>query len=241
MTPEEAHGLAGRGLAQALKTGHDEAIAGLRPHQAPLAIEPHEAHAGIAPPPLEAWDAAITHAPGPHPGIPPMWAAVVMDSPRVPHVALVPGEFPQRLDVAALLGDPGRWEESPKECHGGLRAWAHGLADANGLLLAAGVLRVAGDADGSIELVMKARKAGCSEADHATLMGALAFDAGKPEIARRYWESLPEGPARWHNLGLAALVTGEPSRGLFTRAAESLDDSDPWHHLAALCAEVSRS
>lgn len=239
MKPDEAQNLAGRGLAQALQTGLDEAHAGLRPAAIPGAIEPHDAHAGIAPPPLEAWAAAIAHATGPHCEIPPTWAAVVLESPRVPHIVLVPGEFPQRLDVGALLADPVRWEETPKDDHAPLRAWASGQKTASGLLLAAGVLRVAGDADGSIEVLQQAKKAGAPEADFARVMGALAFDAGKPEIARRYWEALPEGPARWHNLGLVALVTGTPSRDLFTSAAAALDESDPWHHLAALCAEVS--
>lgn len=239
MTPDEAQKVAGRGLAQALQTGLEEAQAGLRPAEIPGAIEPHDAHAGIAPPPLEAWAAAIAHAAGPHGEIPPTWSAVVLESPRVPHIALVPGEFPQRLDVGALLADPARWEETPKQGHAPLRAWASGQKTANGLVLAAGVLRVAGDVDGSLEMLQQAMRAGASEEEHAGVMGALAFDAGKPETARRYWETLAEGPARWHNLGLVALVTGTPSRDLFNNAAAALDESDPWHHLAALCAEVS--
>lgn len=236
---DDAQNLAGRGLTLALQTGLDEAKAGLRPAAIVGEIEPHDSHGGIAPPPLEAWGAAIAHLTGPHCEIPPTWAAVVLDSPRVPHIVLVPGEFPQRLDVGALLAAPARWEETPKEDNASLRAWASGQKTASGLLLAAGVLRVAGDADGSIEVLQRAKKAGASETDYATMMGALAFDAGKPETARRYWETLPEGPARWHNLGLVALLTGMPSRELFTRAAGALDESDPWHHLAALCAEVS--
>jgi len=239
MKSDDAQNLAGRGLALALQTGLDEAHAGLRPAAVFGEIEPHDAHAGIAPPPLEAWAAAIAHAPGPHPQVPPTWSTVVLESPRVPHIALVPGEFPQRLDVGALLADAARWDETPKQRHDDLRAWASGQKTGAGLLLAGGVLRVAGDADGSLEFLQKARLTGLAEAELASLAGALAFDAGQWQSARGCWETVPEGPARWHNLGLVALVTGMPSKELFTRAAKALDESDPWHHLSALCAEVS--
>jgi hypothetical protein len=241
MNSDDAQNLAGRGLALALRTVSEESLAGLRPGVVPEGIEPHDAHAGIAPPPLEAWGAAIAHANAPDTQMPPTWSSVVLESPRVPHIALVAGEFPQRLDVAALLENPLQWEETPKEGRHELRAWAHEQKTASSRLLAAGVLRVAGDADGCLEVLRQAKEAGASEMDHALMMGALAFDAGKPETARRYWETVPEGPARWHNLGLVALVTGAPSRHLFTRAAAGLNESDPWHHLAALCADVSTS
>lgn len=237
---EDGANPAGRGLALALANIREEASRGLA-RCSGGAIEPHESHAGISAPPLEAWAAAISHAPLPAPEVPPCWADLVLDCPRTVHIVFVPGDFPQRLDVGGVFSEPGRPCETPKGRHGPLRDWAERQASANALLHAAGILRMAGDADGSLEVLKRAKNVGAGDNDHANLMGALAFDSGNLSEARRYWESLPDGPARWHNMGLAALVTGTPSRALFEQAANALDEADPWHHLAALYMEISPS
>jgi hypothetical protein len=237
---EDGANPAGRGLALALANSREEAGRGLA-RCSGGAIEPHESHAGISAPPLEAWAAAISHGPLPAPEVPPCWADLVLDCPRTVHIVFVPGDFPQRLDVGGVFSEPGRPCETPKGRHGPLRDWAERQASANALLHAAGILRMAGDADGSLEVLKRAKNVGAGDNDHANLMGALAFDSGNLSEARRYWESLPDGPARWHNLGLAALVTGTPSRALFEQAANALDEADPWHHLAALYMEISPS
>lgn len=237
---EDGANPAGRGLALALANSREEASRGLA-RCSGGAIEPHESHAGITAPPLEAWAAAISHAPLPAPEVPPCWADLVLNCPRTVHIVFVPGDFPQRLDVGGVFSEPGRPCETPKGRHGPLRDWAERQASANALLHAAGILRMAGDADGSLEVLKRAKNVGAGDNDHANLMGALAFDSGNLSEARRYWESLPDGPARWHNMGLAALVTGTPSRALFEQAANALDEADPWHHLAALYMEISPS
>jgi hypothetical protein len=117
--------------------------------------------------------------------------------------------------------------------------WASRQHQPEALLLAAGVLRVAGEKQAAMNMLERAMAAGASSVHAAALQGAMAFDAGDLDKARAFWTLLPEGPTRWHNTGLLAWLKGEPARDLFSRAAAALDDSDPWHHLAALYADVA--
>ena len=107
------------------------------------------------------------------------------------------------------------------------------------MVLAAGVLRVAGNRQAAAQMLQRAIADGAHSDHVAALQGALAFDVGDMKKARACWTLLPEGPTRWHNLGLLAWLTGEPARELFTKARSGIDERDPWHHLAALYADVA--
>jgi len=238
MNHDEAMHLAGRGLAVALQTQTQEANAGLIPAVRD-ALEPHDAHAGVGTPPLEAWEAASERQGCRGMAPPSAWGTLVLEAGRVAHVVRALGDYPQRLDVAALLTAPTAREESGMVSSGLLEPWASRQQQPEALLLAAGVLRVAGEKQAAMNMLERAMTAGASSVHVAALQGAMAFDAGDLDKARAFWTLLPEGPTRWHNTGLLAWLKGEPARDLFLRAAAALDDSDPWHHLAALYADVA--
>ena len=239
MNHDEAMHLAGRGLAEALQAQTQEASAGLIPAVRD-ALEPHDANPGVGTPPLEAWEAASERLGWAGIAPPAAWGTLVLEAARVPHVVCAPGDYPQRLDVTALLKAPTAREESDGVVSAGLlESWAGQQKQPNNMVLAAGVLRVAGNRQAAAQMLQRAIADGAHSDHVANLQGALAFDAGDMKKAHACWTLLPEGPTRWHNLGLLAWLTGEPARELFAKARAGIDERDPWHHLAALYADVA--
>lgn len=239
MNQNEALHQAGRGVAEALMAATREVNAGLTPVQRD-ALEPHDAHAGVGTPPLEAWEAATERHGWSGMAPPAAWGTLVLEAARVAHVVCAPGDYPQRLDVAALLRAPTARDDSTGVVAAGLlEPWVSRQTSPEAMVLAAGVLRVAGDRKAAMQLVESVRTSGENAIHLAVLKGALAFDEGDWDGAWECWGSLPQGPTRWHNMGLVAWLTGHPAKALFQQAADALDDRNPWHHLAALYADIA--
>ncbi len=171
------------------------------------------------------------------------WVTLVQSRDSYPAVALAAGNYPQMLrDLPALLqvenladlrGTPGPVHELP-----GLSAWAARTAKGSfaGRLLAAGVLRMAGQLEPAGEYLRD--DAGLAKMQRLTLQNeraALQWSRGECTGAVRLWQELADTPTGQFNLGMSALFD-KPAQALpfLQNATQLLADEDPWRHLAGI-------
>ncbi|HBI42380.1 MAG TPA: hypothetical protein DDY78_05905 [Planctomycetales bacterium] len=162
---------------------------------------------------------------------------------REPAVALAfcLGNFPQMVrnlhpllaggDLTALRAGPTRVAAAPA-----LIEWAQTCDDEAQALLAAGVLRVAGQFDAAADILRRRQPSAEWRGVHANETAALAWHHGRAEEAAGLWQAQAESVPVLFNRGMAALFLGEAvaAREALTRATAALPDTGAWHHLGRL-------
>lgn len=180
------------------------------------------------------------------PSLPLGWSALVAGREPVVALSYSLANYPQLLRDFAMVLRPGRLGELRPHAgrpHPGsdLPQWADAcLAEGNParILLAAGVLRLAGLVDRA-EALLAAAEIPCAT-DHRPAWinerAALLWHQGNHTAARDLWASMPGGPARAFNLGMAELFLDdrEAARSHLAQAVELLPETSAWHHLAQL-------
>ena len=173
------------------------------------------------------------------------WATLVQQQDSTPAVAFAAGNYPQLLrdlpalvqaaKLAHLVNSQGPAIELP-----GLSTWAETQAagSLSSRLLAAGVLRLAGQFDqaGTL-LAVKGRLSSSEQERLHNEHAALAWHRGNLDEAIKGWSALAAGSHQAQfNRGMAALFTDEPAKAIpFLQAAVAqCTDDDPWGHLAGL-------
>ncbi len=171
---------------------------------------------------------------------PPDWPALV--AAQEPAVALTfsLGNFPQMVrnlhpllaggDLTALRAGPVRGAPAPA-----LAEWARSEAGYPQTLLAAGVLRLAGQFDEAADL-LRCKPPAEWKAAHANEEAALAWHRGRADEAAALWQKQSESAPVLFNRGMAALFLGDAvtAHEALTRAAAALPETSAWHHLARL-------
>jgi hypothetical protein len=178
----------------------------------------------------------------------PGWASLVHHQESLVAVPFCLGNYPQMVhDVAPLLSGqapstllfrPGRSQSMSD-----VATWAAAQikkqqwADA---LLAAAVLRVAGQYDSAANLLQRVREAAAPAWDGLLRNeeAALEWSRGDLKRAGQLWAAHPGAatPPLLFNRGVAALFGDQNKQAapLLQRAVELLPDTSAWHHLAHL-------
>jgi tetratricopeptide (TPR) repeat protein len=151
------------------------------------------------------------------------------------------GNFPQMVrnlhpllaggDLTALRAGPTHVAAAPM-----LIEWARTCNDESQALLAAGVLRVAGQFDAAADLLRRWQPPAEWRAVYANEEAALAWHRGSAEEAAALWQAQAESVPVLFNRGMAALFLGEAAtaREALTRATAALPETGAWHHLGRL-------
>jgi tetratricopeptide (TPR) repeat protein len=213
-------------------------------------VEPHEVAVGFRVDPALAWREGVAalaalNQPVSKISAPAEWSAVVVRHDAVAAQPLALGCYPQRVrDLSALLqatdlsafrpsGESrpasislGKW--AAKQCAAG---------EKSGTLLAAAVLRAAGDFDAAAPILDQAD----SDADVDNERAALLWQRGEWEQAEAIWKQLPDSAVAWFNRGMSALFLNQKvqARECLKKAVAQLPDSSGWHHLASLYLALS--
>jgi tetratricopeptide (TPR) repeat protein len=210
-------------------------------------VEPYESVPVQPVDPRQAWTdalAAADHFPGAKATwtAPADWPTLVAG--REPAVALAfcLGNFPQMVrnlhpllaggDLTALRAGPTRVAAAPA-----LIEWARTCDDEAQALLAAGVLRVAGQFDAAADVLRRCQPSAEWRAVHANEAAALAWHRGRAEEAAALWRNQPESVPVLFNRGMAALFLGDAAAAAheaLTRATAALPETGAWHHLGRL-------
>jgi hypothetical protein len=174
--------------------------------------------------------------------VPAEWPALVAAQEPAVALAFCFGNFPQMVrnlqpllaggDLTALRSLPTRPIPAP-----GLAAWADSIREYPQTLLAAGVLRVAGQFDEAAALLAWTADAPAEwQAARRNEEAALAWHRGQTEQAAALWQAMDESVPVRFNRGMAALFLGHPAaaRADLGRAVEQLPDTSAWHHLGQL-------
>jgi hypothetical protein len=195
--------------------------------------------------PRLAWDDAVAVVPHlaaalPALAVPPDWPALVAAQEPVVAVAFSLGNFPQMVrtlhpllgggDLAALRAVPARPASMPA-----LIEWARRSRGAQGLL-AAGVLRLAGQFDAA-EVVLRGTDVPAPwEALRANEAAALDWHRGRADEALASWQAQPASVPVLFNRGMAALFLGKvgDAHAALTEAVGRLPETSAWHHLGQL-------
>ncbi len=222
-------------LAQSAGLGFAEPSDEVLPYEA-VPVQPVD--------PRLAWEDALASSRLLQPGAvfktPPDWPALVQGQEPAVALAFTLGNFPQLVrnlqpllsggDLTALRALPVR-----SSVPAPLLAWAHQQHEQGRRLLAAAVLRLAGDFDGAA-----AHLKGTLPPEWQALLAneeaALAWHRGDGARAAALWAAQPDSAPVWFNRGMAALFLGRAAEAVapLTRAAESLPETSAWHHLARL-------
>lgn len=218
-------------------------------------VELHEAAGGLRTETLTTWNDTLNpyrlQMDGtPHMAPPREWAAWQNSTGHRSIVTMAVGHFPQMLaNTTALLADePQQWLEHDASCKARSFDMIPSLdrADLPPLLqqlLMATRARLAGDHAGALQMLDEVED-GYELAEHAVIRNeraACLWEQGAHDAACLEWEALPEGPVKSFNLGLAALVMGQPAPACehLARAIEQLPETSGWKYLAAMYAEVA--
>jgi tetratricopeptide (TPR) repeat protein len=173
---------------------------------------------------------------------PPDWPQLV--AAQEPAVALpfALGTFPQLVrnlqplltadDLPALRQPAPRPIGTPA-----LRTWAGNVQEPAEILLAAGVLRLAGEVDQAAALLNRAAQLPAEwQALRANEEAALCWHQGQCDEALRRWQAQAESVPVLFNRGMASLFLGQPApaREALAQAVQKLPETSAWHHLASL-------
>jgi tetratricopeptide (TPR) repeat protein len=209
-------------------------------------VEPFESVPVQPVDPQQAWTDALAAADH-FPGAKETWAApadwpmlVGVQEPAVA-LAFCLGNFPQMVrnfhpllaggDLTALRAAPTRAAAAPTVIE-----WARTCGNGPQAMLAAGVLRVAGQHDAAADLLRRWKPSTEWGAVHANEEAALAWHRGNAEEAAALWQNQPESVPVLFNRGMAALFLGDAAaaREALTRATAALPETGAWHHLGRL-------
>jgi hypothetical protein len=216
----------------------DEAV----PHEA-VPIQPVDPHL--------AYQDAIVAARLLHPGrdaalsVPPDWPALVSQQEPAVALAFCLGNFPQLVrnlhilltrEPAALRVVPGK--VMPARA---LLDWADQVQGEAQRLLAAGVLRLAGQFDRAAELL--AAPAPGWDAVYDNELAALAWHRGQGDHALALWQAQPDSAVVLFNRGMARLFLGQPAEAAaeLSRAVALLPETSAWHHLGQLYLALAQA
>ena len=193
--------------------------------------------------PKRAWEDALAVLPhlvpsAPALSVPPEWPALVAAQEPAVAVPFCLGNYPQMVrHLHPLLGHhlPAIRVAPPRPASPTLRDWAQRTRTFPQTLLAAAVLRTAGDFDTAADLL---RTDGGAEwqALSTNEQAALSWHRGDAEDALRQWQTLGESVPALFNRGMAQLFLGQPREGreLLHRAVAQLPETSAWHHLGQL-------
>jgi tetratricopeptide (TPR) repeat protein len=214
-------------------------------------VVPYEAGPVQPVDPQLAWKDAVTAArllgPAGDPNlrVPPEWPALVSQQEPAVALAFALGNFPQlvRNLHALLTANPPALRVGPAVASAApeLTAWA-AQQDGPQRLLAAGVLRLAGQFDAAAEL-LDATPADDWQAVHANETAALAWHRGEFDRALGLWQRQSDSVPVLFNRGMAALFVGRPAEAIdaLTRAIAGLPETSAWHHLACLYLALAQA
>jgi tetratricopeptide (TPR) repeat protein len=171
--------------------------------------------------------------------VPPEWPALVAQQEPAVALAFALGNYPQLVrnlhpiltrEPAALRAVSAQAANLP-----GLSAWASQPHDGPHRLLAAGILRLAGQLD-QAQSVLSESPADGWQAVHANEVASLAWHRGEAEKALELWQRAPDSAPVLFNRGMAALFLGRASEAVesLRRAVDLLPESSAWHHLGQL-------
>jgi tetratricopeptide (TPR) repeat protein len=223
--------------AQAEGLGYAESADEVVPHEA-VPVQPVD--------PRRAWDDA--RAVVAHLGVggdaalpvPPEWPALVAAQEPAVAVAFCLGNYPQLVrnlhpllggDPVALRVVPSRPLSAPA-----LSEWARRTPGGPAALLAAGVLRLAGQYEEAEGVLRSADVPAGWRAVRANEEAALAWHRGRAEEALAAWQAQEASVPVLFNRGMAALFVGRVSeaRADLTAAVEQLPETSAWYHLGHL-------
>lgn len=171
--------------------------------------------------------------------VPPDWAALVTNQEPAVALPFCIGNTPQLVrELQSLLAGnliERRSAPSPESIAPAARDWAHGVKDYPHLLLAAAVLRLAGDFDRAAELLQRPVPVPW-RAVHGNEEAALLWQRGQTKLAAERWAKLEPSVPTQFNRGMSALCLGDASTATaeLTAAVAMLPESSPWHHLGQL-------
>jgi hypothetical protein len=223
--------------AQAEGLGYPETADEVVPHEA-VPVQPVD--------PCLAWDdalAVVPHLlPGPAPAfaVPPEWPALVAAQEPAVAVAFCLGNFPQMVrNLHSLLGGyPAALRVAPAQLatDPALVEWARRTPPGTQRLLAAGVLRLAGQFDEAEAVLLSAGVPATAQALLANEEAALAWHRGRAEEALARWQGQEASVPVLFNRGMAALFRGRipEAHAALTEAAGRLPETSAWHHLGHL-------
>jgi hypothetical protein len=222
--------------AQALGLGYAESSGEVVPHDA-VPVQPID--------PRQAWDEALAVLTG-FPGlpavqwpVPPDWPALMTSQEPAVALAFCLGNSPQlvRNLQPLLTADPGGLRvQLPRPTAPSMACdWAVGVRSYPLALLAAGILRLAGEFERAGALLAAPAPANW-QAVRANEQAALAWHRGQPEEAAALWQAQAPTVPVLFNRGLAALALGDfaAGRDALTAAAAALPETSSWHHLGQL-------
>ncbi len=134
-------------------------------------------------------------------------------------------------DLTALRAAPTNTTAVP-----GVIEWSRSCGDGPQALLAAGVLRVAGQFDAAADLLGRWQPPAEWQAAHANEKAALAWHRGQAEEAAALWRDQPESLPVLFNRGMSGLFLGDAATAHETliRATAELPETGAWHHLGRL-------
>jgi tetratricopeptide (TPR) repeat protein len=203
--------------------------------------------------PRLAWEdalAALGHlAAGPVPAlaVPPEWPNLVAAQEPAVAVPFCLGNYPQMVRHlhALLTGEPVALRVSPPRpaTAPALAAWGRRTHAAPQSLLAAAVLRLAGQFDEAAAVLAAADVPAAWQALRDNEAAALAWHRGQAEEALRLWQAQPDSVPVLFNRGLAALFLGrtEEATTALTAAVSRVPETSAWHHLGQLYLALAAS
>jgi hypothetical protein len=171
------------------------------------------------------------------------WITLVQARDSYPAVAMAAGNYPQMLrDLPGLVQAENladlRAVPAPDQNLPGPASWAGRTAQVSfaGRMLAAGVLRLAGQFSAAKEFLSDA--AGLTKSQNQVLeneRATLQWCLGNFDQASSGWHELSQTPFGAFNLGMSALFH-KPTEALphLQSAVGMLADDDPWRHLAGI-------
>jgi hypothetical protein len=209
-------------------------------------VEPYESVPVQPVDPQQAWTDALAAA-DQFPGAkatwtaPADWSMLVGAQEPVVALAFCLGNFPQMVrnlhpllaggDLTALRAAPTREPAAPTVIE-----WARTCGIGPQVLLAAGVLRLAGQHDAAADLLGSWKPSAEWRAVHANEEAALAWHRGRAEEAAALWRKQPESVPVLFNRGMAALFLGDAvvAHEALLQATAVLPETGAWHHLGRL-------
>ncbi|MFO0881640.1 MAG: hypothetical protein U0840_30450 [Gemmataceae bacterium] len=176
--------------------------------------------------------------------LPPEWPSLVQQQEPLAALAFALGNYPQLVrHVHPLLTEPPaalRLRVQTITAAPALLAWARQHTREPARLLAAGVLRLAGQYDSAADLLQH-QPSPAWQPLHANERAALDWHQGRHEAALATWLALPDSlPVRF-NRGMAGLFLGQPAlaREQLAPVIAALPETSAWHHLACLYAMMA--
>src|SRR5438874_3145440 len=220
-------------------------------------VEPYDAVPPQVLDPKQAWDEATTvfahFGLWPNLSAPADWPSLVANPDTAIALPFAAGYFPQSVRDLQRLARSVPPAELPTETGApipadGLDTWVgerESSGDVAGLLLTAGVLRLARQFDRAERVLKKCEKEARAQWKSAWTneRAALLWVRGPRVEAEKLWKSLPQSAPALFNRGVAALFLGDKSaaRESFCKAVTQIAESSGWHHLGRLYLALAQS